>query len=94
VPDLLLHVEPARIIHDLVSELSHAAGRSLRAEVDLVLASMACHGSVRAGDLVTREQAEALLAALDDVDFRGHCPHGRPVVMRLSFGELEKRVGR
>ncbi|MCL2778060.1 MAG: DNA mismatch repair endonuclease MutL [Polyangiaceae bacterium] len=94
VPDLLVHVEPARIIHDLISELSHAAGRSLRGEVDLVLATMACHGSVRAGDVVTREQAEALLAALDDVDFGGHCPHGRPVVMRLPFGELERRVGR
>jgi DNA mismatch repair protein MutL len=55
---------------------------------------MACHGSVRAGDILTREQSEALLHALDDVDFSGHCPHGRPVVMRLGIEELERRVGR
>ena len=30
----------------------------------------------------------------DDVDFSGHCPHGRPVITRLPFDELERRVGR
>ncbi|MCL2724696.1 MAG: DNA mismatch repair endonuclease MutL [Polyangiaceae bacterium] len=94
VPGLLAHAEPARVLRDLVAELGRAAGRPFRGAVDLVLATMACHGSVRAGDVVTREEAEALLAALDDVDFAGHCPHGRPVIMRMSFNELGRRVGR
>lgn len=94
VPDLLARRDPERIVRDLVSELSRAAGRPFGGAVDLVLATMACHGSVRAGDPVSREEAESLLRALDEVDFAGHCPHGRPVVMRLSFAELERRVGR
>jgi len=94
VPELLLRKEPARLVRDLAAEVSRAAGRPFRGAVDLVLATMACHGSIRAGDAVSREEATSLLAALDAVDFAGHCPHGRPLVMRLSWPELERRVGR
>ena len=94
VPDLLLRSEPATLIRDLVAEVSRAAGRPFRGAVDLVLATMACHGSVRAGDAIGPAEVTALLRALDDVDFAGHCPHGRPLVMRMTFNELERRVGR
>lgn len=94
VPALLLRKEPARIVRDLVAEISRTSGRPFSAMVDLVLATMACHGSVRAGDPISRQEVDALLAALDDVDFGGHCPHGRPLVMRLAFTELERKVGR
>jgi DNA mismatch repair protein MutL len=94
VPDLLMHAEPSSVVRDLVAEVSRTAGRPFRGAVDLVLATMACHGSVRAGDAVSPAEATALLRALDAVDFAGHCPHGRPLVMRMTFGELERRVGR
>jgi DNA mismatch repair protein MutL len=94
LPVLLARAEPARVVRDLASELSRAGGRAFGGAVDLVLATMACHGSIRAGDAISPEEARALLSALDGVDFAGHCPHGRPVVMRLAWGELERRVGR
>jgi len=94
VPAILTRKEPARVVRDLASELSRAGGRAFGGAVDLVLATMACHGSIRAGDTISPEEARALLAALDEVDFAGHCPHGRPVVMRLAWSELERRVGR
>ncbi|MDF2692828.1 MAG: mismatch repair protein MutL [Labilithrix sp.] len=94
VPALLVRAEPARVVRDLASELSRAGGRAFGGAIDLVLATMACHGSIRAGDAISPEEARALLAALDGVDFAGHCPHGRPVVMRLAWSELERRVGR
>lgn len=52
------------------AELRHAT-RPFEGAVDLVLATMACHGSVRAGDAVGEEEARALLRALDEVDFAG-----------------------
>jgi DNA mismatch repair protein MutL len=55
---------------------------------------MACHGSVRAGDPLSATEAKALLASLDQADFAGHCPHGRPVVTFTSWAELERKVGR
>lgn len=94
IPELLVHAEPKRLVRDLVSEVSRTAGRPFRGAVDLVLATMACHGSVRAGDAMVAEEVAALLKALDQVDFAGHCPHGRPLVMRMSFSELERKVGR
>jgi DNA mismatch repair protein MutL len=94
VPDLLTRGEPSRLVRDLVAEVSRSAGRPFRGAVDLVLATMACHGSVRAGDAISTEEVNALLRALDETDFAGHCPHGRPLVMRMTFSELERRVGR
>lgn len=94
VPLLLARASPERLARDLLGELGHSGGRAFSGAVDLVLATMACHGSIRAGDPVPPEEAKALLAALDEVDFAGHCPHGRPIVMRVSWGELEHRVGR
>ena len=94
VPDLLVRADPTRLVRDLVAEVSRAAGRPFRGAVDLVLATMACHGSVRAGDAISPVEVDALLRALDDVDFGGHCPHGRPLVMRMPFAELERKVGR
>jgi len=94
VPALLARAYPERIARDLVAELAPAMGRPFGEAVDRVLATMACHGSVRAGDVLSREEASALLRALDDVDFAGHCPHGRPVVTRVGYDELERRVGR
>ena len=94
VPKILARAEPSVLVRDLVAELGRAAGRPFGGAVDLVLATMACHGSIRAGDAISREEATALLAALDTVDFAGHCPHGRPLVMRLAWGDLERRVGR
>ncbi len=94
VPALLVRARPERLLRDLLAELSRAASRPFSGAVDLVLATMACHGSIRAGDALSVEQAQALVASLDDVDFSGHCPHGRPVLLRIPFSELERRVGR
>jgi DNA mismatch repair protein MutL len=94
VPTLLARARPERIVRDLVAELGRAARRPFGDAADLVLATMACHGSIRAGDVLSREEAAALLRSLDDIDFAGHCPHGRPVVTRIGYDELERRVGR
>jgi DNA mismatch repair protein MutL len=94
VPTLIRRRSAERIVRDIVAELGRNARRPFGDAADLVLATMACHGSVRAGDMLSREEVAALLRALDEVDFAGHCPHGRPVVTRIAFDELERRVGR
>jgi DNA mismatch repair protein MutL len=94
VPLLLVKASPESLLRDLLDEVSHAGERAFSGAIDRAIATMACHGSLRAGDPVAAEEAKALLVALDEVDFAGHCPHGRPVVMRIGWGELEHRVGR
>ncbi len=94
VPRLLSRASPERLVRDLLTEVSRSGGRGFSDAVDLALATMACHGSIRAGDALSPKEAQALLVALDDADFAGHCPHGRPVVTFLSYAELERKVGR
>ncbi|MEO6598613.1 MAG: DNA mismatch repair endonuclease MutL [Polyangiaceae bacterium] len=94
VPKLLQRASAERLLRDLLAEVSRKGGRGFSDAVDLALATMACHGSIRAGDALTASEAKALLDALDEADFAGHCPHGRPVVTFLSWAELERKVGR
>ncbi len=69
-------------------------GEVVAERLERVLATMACHSVVRAGDHLDDARARALLASMDGVDFRAHCPHGRPVLLRMSLGEIERRFGR
>jgi DNA mismatch repair protein MutL len=94
VPKLLQRGSPERLLRDLLSEVSRGGGRGFSDAVDLALSTMACHGSIRAGDSLSPSEVKALLTALDHADFAGHCPHGRPIVTALSWAELERKVGR
>jgi len=95
IPQILAsRASPVVLLRDLLAELSRVGERAFSGAVDLALATMACHGSVRAGDPMSPEEAQALLRSLDDIDFAGHCPHGRPVVMKIRWSELEQKVGR
>ena len=93
VPALMVRADPRRLARDVLAEIARQGNDFSRA-VDLVLATMACHGSIRAGDEVAPEEARALLQSLDAVEFAGHCPHGRPIVWSIRWTELERRVGR
>ncbi|HEU4582545.1 MAG TPA: DNA mismatch repair endonuclease MutL [Polyangiaceae bacterium] len=94
VPRLLERLSPERLLRDLLAETMRQGGRGFSGAVDLALATLACHASLRAGDPIAPAEATALLAALDGTDFAGHCPHGRPIVSFTSYAELERKVGR
>lgn len=58
--------------------------------VDHVLATMACHGSVRSGRRLNQDEMNALLRQMEETDFSGQCNHGRPTYIALSLDEVEK----
>lgn len=62
--------------------------------LDAILSRMACHGSIRAGDMISPAEVRTLLADLDRVDFGANCPHGRPVYLPVTLEELETRFER
>ena len=95
VPGILSGAKTDRVLRDAIDDLSNS-DRSTRLEEakESVLSRMACHGSVRAGDHLTPDEAYALFTQMDTIDFRGHCPHGRPVYFKLPIEELEKRFDR
>ncbi len=94
-PALLGGVPLAPLLSDLAQQLAHLErGSAVDQALDDLLATMACHAAIRAGEPVGVEEARELLDGLDAVDFKARCPHGRPVVFELPLAELERRVGR
>ena len=93
VPAPLGAADPRRLVDEVLAELS-ALQTPLSGAMDRLLACLACHGSVRAGTRLAREEVEALLRDLDEAELGGHCPHGRPVSLNLSWSEIERRLGR
>jgi DNA mismatch repair protein MutL len=96
VPEPLKDADPKPLLREVLAELADGTplvGSDLE-RVDHLLATVACHSVVRAGDALGRPAALALLAQLDEVDLRSHCPHGRPVMLRMPLGEIERRFGR
>lgn len=61
---------------------------------EALAATIACHGSVRAGDTLTQDEMDALLRQLESTDNPHHCPHGRPTVIHFSEYQLEREFGR
>jgi len=96
VPEPLADADPGPLVREILADV--ADGTPLRDgeldRVDHLLATIACHSVVRAGDVLGRQEALALLAQLDAVDLRSHCPHGRPVLLRMPLAEIERRFGR
>ncbi|HEU4384564.1 MAG TPA: DNA mismatch repair endonuclease MutL [Anaeromyxobacteraceae bacterium] len=94
-PALLGGVPLGPLLSDLAQQLAHLeTGSALDEALDDLLATMACHAAIRAGEAVGPEEARKLLDGLDAVDFKARCPHGRPVVFELPLADLETRVGR
>lgn len=91
VPSLIGAVSVAEVFKDLLGELEDLGeGESFNETIDLICATIACHGSVRANQSLNTEQIRGLLAELDESESPYHCPHGRPVVRELTFDYLER----
>jgi DNA mismatch repair protein MutL len=62
--------------------------------VEELLAVVACHGAIRAGQRLTSEEMVQLLRQLEEVDLPTNCPHGRPVYKKFTYREIEKMFKR
>jgi len=95
VPALLGEADPAAMLVDVVDKLEGIGGLDpIDERFDEIFAVMACHSVVRAGKAMTETEIRALFRSMDQIDFPGHCPHGRDVVVKIPFSRLEKWFGR
>ena len=95
VPALLADADAEALLLDVAVDLARAnRSETLEQRWDHLAATLACHASVRGGQTLGVDAVRALLRALDEVERSGHCPHGRPVAVRLPESELRRRFGR
>jgi DNA mismatch repair protein MutL len=100
---MLVRATPALLgagdVHGLVTDLADELAAfdsafSLKEKLDLVAATMACHGSVRAGRILSVAEMNALLREMEVTPHSGQCNHGRPTWVKLAHGDIEKLFGR
>ncbi len=88
-PTTLSQEAAVTIVKDALSDLvQHGRADALQEVQDHLCAQLACHGSIRSGQSLSRDEITALLQELDVIDFGAHCPHGRPVVRNIAVEEM------
>lgn len=95
VPAVLGKGDAQALVRDVADDLARNGTALLLGErLDLVLATMACHGSVRAGRVLSVAEMNALLREMEATPRSGQCNHGRPTWIKLAHGDIEKLFGR
>ena len=94
-PVLLAKAEPADFLRDVMDMLTEKAS-TLDADslFDEVLHMAACKAAIKAGQKLTDSEIEQLIADKETVENSGHCPHGRPTVIKFTVADLEKQFKR
>ncbi len=94
-PALLGGGDVKGLVSDLADELAaFDQALSLKEKLDAVAGTMACHGSVRAGRVLSVAEMNALLREMEVTPHSGQCNHGRPTWIKLAHGDIEKLFGR
>ena len=91
VPALLAGVNAEELVRDVLADLAElGSSEQVRNRQHDLLATMACHGSVRANRELTLAEMNALLREMEVTDNAGQCNHGRPTYMVQSMAELDR----
>ncbi len=94
-PAMLKRLDVQALLRDLADELAEWDATTVLADrLHEVCATMACHGSVRAGRALTPDEMNALLREMEATPNSGQCNHGRPTFVALKLADIERLFGR
>lgn len=91
IPALLGETDVKKLIKDMAAEISEWGGEyALSDKIHHICATIACHGSVRAGRQLNIEEMNRLLRDMEKTEHSGQCNHGRPTYVKIKLADIEK----
>jgi DNA mismatch repair protein MutL len=94
VPAVLAGGNIAGLVRDVADDLGEESSSTVEERANHLLATMACHHSVRSGRQLKPEEMNALLRRMERTPNSGQCNHGRPTYVELKLGDIERLFGR
>lgn len=91
IPALLGDIDVKKLVKDIAAEISEWGGEyALSDKIHHICATIACHGSVRAGRSLNIEEMNHLLRDMEKTEHSGQCNHGRPTYVKIKLSDIEK----
>jgi DNA mismatch repair protein MutL len=95
LPTFLRATDPSQLLRDVIDELRETTAQSSRLRLgEDMIAKTVCRHAVKANDVLREPELVRLIQDLLACDLPYCCPHGRPTMIQISYGELEKKFGR
>lgn len=91
IPVMLQNLSIEQLFRDILADLmTHNTSERIQENIYAILATVACHASVRAGRKLTIAEMNALLREIETTPNSGQCNHGRPTFTQISLADLDK----
>jgi len=94
VPAPLADRNPEEILRGVIEEIAQWGEADIAAWRERFTATLACHSAVKRGEHLSDQEMRRLIAALNEASAPGICPHGDPIIVRLSRDQLDKQFNR
>lgn len=95
IPSILKNTNPKNLLLDIIADFKELSSpESFNKKINAIIATMACHSSIRSGRIMTVHEMNDLLRAMENTKNYAQCSHGRPTFVNITLKDIEKLFSR